>query len=121
MAWQITLLQLPALRLDPRRLAHARPLAVIQPTIVVTVEALQQAGEVTLPLAYHRALRQRQVEGLGATGQSEADTAYAQALMKRVRDIALACDTQQLFEADEIIGEANVYGIAADFEDKVTF
>jgi D-serine dehydratase len=56
-------------------------------------------------------------EGLGATGQSEADTAYAQALMKRVRDIALACDTQQLFEADEILltaGGSAIFDLVAD-------
>jgi len=56
-------------------------------------------------------------EGLGATGQSEADAAYAEALMKRVRDIALACDTQQLFEADEILltaGGSAIFDLVAD-------
>ncbi len=42
-------------------------------------------------------------EGLGATGQTPADTAYADALMQRVREIAAACDAQRLFEADEIL------------------
>jgi D-serine dehydratase len=56
-------------------------------------------------------------EGLGATGQSGPDTAYAEALMKRVRDIALACDTQQLFEADEILltaGGSAIFDLVAD-------
>lgn len=42
-------------------------------------------------------------EGLGATGQSGPDAAYADALMERVRAVARACDAQQLFEADEIL------------------
>ena len=42
-------------------------------------------------------------EGLGATGDSAKDTAYADALMLRVCDIAKACDTEQLFETDVIL------------------
>lgn len=56
-------------------------------------------------------------EGLGATGQSGPDTAYAQALMQRVRDVALACDAQQLFEADEILmtaGGSAIFDLVAD-------
>lgn len=56
-------------------------------------------------------------EGLGATGQTGPDAAYAQALMKRVRDIALACDAQQLFEADEILltaGGSAIFDLVAD-------
>jgi D-serine dehydratase len=56
-------------------------------------------------------------EGLGATGQSDADAAYAEALMKRVRDIALACDTEQLFEAGEILltaGGSAIFDLVAD-------
>ena len=56
-------------------------------------------------------------EGLGATGQTGPDTAYAQALMKRVRDIALACDEQQLFEADVVLltaGGSAIFDLVAD-------
>ena len=56
-------------------------------------------------------------EGLGATGQTGPDMAYAEALMTRVRDIALACDAQQLFEADEILltaGGSAIFDLVAD-------
>jgi D-serine dehydratase len=56
-------------------------------------------------------------EGLGAVGETGADAAYAEALMKRVRDIALACDDQQLFEADEILltaGGSAIFDLVAD-------
>lgn len=56
-------------------------------------------------------------EGLGAVGETGADTAYADALMKRVRDIALACDEQDLFEADEILltaGGSAIFDLVAD-------
>lgn len=42
-------------------------------------------------------------EGQGATGQSAPDTAYADTLMQRVCDIALACDQQGLFDNEEIL------------------
>lgn len=45
-------------------------------------------------------------EGQGATGSSEADAAYASALMDRVEAIARHCDTQQLFETDEVLVSA---------------
>ena len=45
-------------------------------------------------------------EGLGATGQSAADAAYAAALMQRVCDIAIACDQQQLFDNEEVLVSA---------------
>ncbi|MEO6016766.1 MAG: alanine racemase [Polaromonas sp.] len=56
-------------------------------------------------------------EGLGATGQSGPDTAYAEALMKRVRAIAGACDAQDLFEDDEILltaGGSAIFDLVAD-------
>jgi len=56
-------------------------------------------------------------EGLGATGRSDADTAYADALMQRVREIATACDEQQLFETDEILltaGGSAIFDLVAD-------
>jgi D-serine dehydratase len=56
-------------------------------------------------------------EGLGATGDSDKDTAYAEALMQRVRDIAKACDEQQLFETDEILltaGGSAIFDLVAD-------
>ncbi|RYF39089.1 MAG: amino acid deaminase, partial [Comamonadaceae bacterium] len=56
-------------------------------------------------------------EGLGATGQSGPDTAYADALMQRVRAIAAACDAQDLFEADEILltaGGSAIFDLVAD-------
>lgn len=42
-------------------------------------------------------------EGLGATGQTEADTKYATALMDRVEAIARLADSEGLFDADEVI------------------
>lgn len=45
-------------------------------------------------------------EGQGATGASDADTAYATALMDRVEAIARYCDTQQLFETPEVLVSA---------------
>ena len=45
-------------------------------------------------------------EGQGATGSSEADTAYASTLMDRVEAIARHCDAQQLFESDEVLVSA---------------
>ncbi len=42
-------------------------------------------------------------EGLGAKGDSELDRAYAGALMARVTEIALQCDREHLFEADEVL------------------
>jgi D-serine dehydratase len=42
-------------------------------------------------------------EGLGATGETAADTAYADALMGRLEALARDCATQQLFEADEVL------------------
>jgi len=42
-------------------------------------------------------------EGLGAKGNSEADAPYAQALMDRVEAIARQCDTQGLFDSDEVL------------------
>jgi D-serine dehydratase len=56
-------------------------------------------------------------EGLGATGQSAPDQAYAKALMQRVRDVALACDTLELFESDEILmtaGGSALFDLVAD-------
>jgi D-serine dehydratase len=50
-------------------------------------------------------------EGLGATGQSGADGAYASDLMQRVNAIARACDAQGLFEADEVLLSAGGSGI----------
>ena len=45
-------------------------------------------------------------EGQGATGESEPDTAYATTLMDRVEAVARHCDTQQLFETDEVLVSA---------------
>jgi D-serine dehydratase len=45
-------------------------------------------------------------EGLGAKGDSEIDRAYAGALMARVTEIALQCDREHLFEADEVLVSA---------------
>jgi D-serine dehydratase len=42
-------------------------------------------------------------EGLGNTGESVADRAAADALMDRVTRVALQCDAEQLFAADEVI------------------
>jgi D-serine dehydratase len=56
-------------------------------------------------------------EGLGATGQSGPDTAYADALMTRVRAVAQACDAQQLFETDEVLltaGGSAIFDLVAD-------
>ena len=56
-------------------------------------------------------------EGLGATGQTGPDTAYADALMQRVRAIAGACDQEHLFEADEILltaGGSAIFDLVAE-------
>ena len=56
-------------------------------------------------------------EGLGATGQSDHDTGYAQALMQRVRAAATDCDKQQLFEGDEILltaGGSAIFDLVTD-------
>lgn len=45
-------------------------------------------------------------EGLGATGRSEADTAYARALMDRVDAVAQGCDAEGLFDTDEVLMSA---------------
>ncbi|UUZ62407.1 amino acid deaminase [Polaromonas sp. P1-6] len=45
-------------------------------------------------------------EGLGATGQSVQDQAYAEALMQRVCDIAIACDQQHFFDNEEVLVSA---------------
>lgn len=64
-----------------------------------------------LARALHASLAVRLVgiecyEGLGATGKSDADAAYAGALMDRVEAIARAADEQQLFDADEVLVSA---------------
>ena len=56
-------------------------------------------------------------EGLGAVGQTEADTAYATALMARVRAVATQCDEEQLFETDTIglsAGGSDIFDLVAD-------
>jgi len=50
-------------------------------------------------------------EGLGASGESDADRAYADALMQRLAALAQACDREGLFEADEVIVSAGGSGI----------
>jgi D-serine dehydratase len=50
-------------------------------------------------------------EGLGATGQPEADQTYAAALMQRLQTAAQACDRLGLFEADEVLISAGGSGI----------
>jgi D-serine dehydratase len=45
-------------------------------------------------------------EGQGATGASEPDAAYAKTLMDRVEAVARHCDTQKLFETDEVLVSA---------------
>lgn len=42
-------------------------------------------------------------EGLGAKGQTEIDAPYAQALMDRVEAIARLCDSERLFDGDEVL------------------
>lgn len=56
-------------------------------------------------------------EGLGATGNTDADTTYAQALMERVHALARACDGEQLFESDEILltaGGSAIFDLVVD-------
>jgi len=50
-------------------------------------------------------------EGLGATGETDHDTEYAAALMRRLSDVAQACDHEALFESDEVIVSAGGSGI----------
>ena len=56
-------------------------------------------------------------EGLGAIGETAADRAYAESLMERARDVAQACDEQQLYETDEILltaGGSAIFDLVAD-------
>jgi D-serine dehydratase len=50
-------------------------------------------------------------EGQGATGDSVADKAYADTLMQRTCNVALACDRQGLFETGEVLMTAGGSGI----------
>ena len=45
-------------------------------------------------------------EGLWATGRSVEDEALARGLLQRVAEVALECDQEQLFEADELLVSA---------------
>ena len=45
-------------------------------------------------------------EGLWATGRSAEDEALARGLLQRVAEVALECDQEQLFEADELLVSA---------------
>jgi D-serine dehydratase len=45
-------------------------------------------------------------EGLGAKGRSEDDVPYADALMDRVEAIAKLCDSERLFDTDEVLMSA---------------
>jgi len=56
-------------------------------------------------------------EGLGAKNEDAADTAYANALMQRVHDIARQCDHDNLFDTDEIIlsaGGSAIFDLVAN-------
>ena len=57
-------------------------------------------------------------EGLAATGQSDGDRAYAEALMQRVQLVTTACDAENLFETPEILmsaGGSAVYDLVAPY------
>ena len=56
-------------------------------------------------------------EGLAATGNTQSDEPYAAKLMKRMTDIAKACDVQNLFEHEEILitaGGSAIFDLVAD-------
>jgi D-serine dehydratase len=56
-------------------------------------------------------------EGLAATGDSGHDQPYALRLMDLVRAVALACDAQNLFEADEVLisaGGSAIFDLVAE-------
>lgn len=70
-----------------------------------------QTDALTLAAAVHASLACRLVgvecyEGQGATGQSVPDAAYADMLMQRVGDIAMACDKNGFFNNEEILVSA---------------
>ena len=74
------------------------------------------ADAMTLASAIHASPACRLVgietyEGQGATGDSKADKAYADVLMQRTCDAAMACDQQGLFDSDEILMTAGGSGI----------
>lgn len=50
-------------------------------------------------------------EGLGASGDSARDETYAAALMQRLARIAEVCDSESLFETDEVLVSAGGSGI----------
>ena len=57
-------------------------------------------------------------EGLAASGQADADRAYAEPLMQRVQAAAAACDAENLFETPEILisaGGSAIYDLVAPY------
>jgi len=55
-------------------------------------------------------------EGLGVTGRTECDTPYAAALMDRVEAIARYCDSERLFDTDEVLvsaGGSSIFDLVA--------
>ena len=50
-------------------------------------------------------------EGLGVTGDAQADAAYADALLQRVQSLAGQCDAEGLFDGDEVIVSAGGSGL----------
>lgn len=57
-------------------------------------------------------------EGLGATGEDEADRRYADQLMGRVQDVVRTCADENLFEGDEVIcsaGGSAIFDLVADW------
>jgi len=90
--------------------AHVRPFEVL---LEIGVEGgrtgcRSQQDALTLARRLHDSPACRLVgiecyEGLGATGQSAVDEAYAAVLMQRVCDIAVACDQQNFFDNEEVL------------------
>ncbi|MCY1537320.1 hypothetical protein D9M68_728100 [compost metagenome] len=62
------------LGLQLRGQTHAVPFLLIQATVAITVEPLQQTGEIALPLSNHLALRSTHIEPL-ATAATAAEIA----------------------------------------------
>jgi D-serine dehydratase len=93
--------------------AHVRPFEVL---LEIGVEGgrtgcRSQQDALTLARRLHDSPACRLVgiecyEGLGATGQSAVDEAYAAALMQRVCDIAVVCDQQDFFDNEEVLVSA---------------
>src|SRR5690606_27484130 len=102
------------LRLGSRGLAHALRLGRVQLTIAVAVEALQQTGEVALPLPHHRPLGQGQVEVLHpAPGHEVSDGIERLSGMQTLLGVTVLAGGKQHAEQPAVTAHAARMTLAA--------